>query len=294
MRHLRPESVEPSKPENLKPAQPAPRLRFSRRRYWLSLALGSFYAVIVLGIALLAGSFLYEFSRSYTLGQYQPDQITRLGLQGVMAQPSADVETPSSPAALTGSVNRAEPAQPPPQREISILLLGTDERADEVGPPRTDTIILLNVNLETRSAGLISLPRDLWVPIPGYDITTKINSAYALGERRGYPGGGAQLVKDTVGSFLGRPVEYYVQVNFVGFERLVDLIGGVDLYVPRTILDEHYPTPDYGYQTFYLEAGYQQLDGTTALKYVRTRNTDNDYMRSERQQQVIQAVMDKV
>jgi LCP family protein required for cell wall assembly len=115
-----------------------------------------------------------------------------------------------------------------------------------------------------------------------------------LGETHGYAGGGPQLAKDTVSSFIGQPVQYYARVNFQGFVELVDLIGGVDVVVQSTIYDTEYPTNDYGVETFYLEAGPQHLDGETALKYVRTRNVDDDYARAGRQQQVIRAVVDKV
>ncbi len=140
---------------------------------------------------------------------------------------------------------------------------------------------------------MLSLP-DLWLPIPGLGFSSKINTAYQLGETEGYPGGGPQLAKDTVSSFIGQPVQYFVRVNFQGFVELVDLIGGVDVVVPATIHDDQYPTEDYGYQTFHLDAGVQHLDGETALKYVRTRNIDDDYSRARRQQQVIRAVADKV
>ncbi|NJN83924.1 MAG: LCP family protein, partial [Caldilineaceae bacterium] len=129
---------------------------------------------------------------------------------------------------------------------------------------------------------------------PGYDFSYKINMAYVVGEERGYPGGGAQLAKDTVSSFIGQPVQYYVRVNFRGFVELVDLIDGVEVAVPLTIHDEQYPTADYGVETFHLDGGIQHLDGETALKYARTRNVDSDYGRARRQQQIIRAVADKV
>jgi LCP family protein required for cell wall assembly len=153
---------------------------------------------------------------------------------------------------------------------------------------------LFTLDPQNQTAGLLSLPRDLWIPIPGLGYSSKINTAFQLGESVGYPGGGRQLAKDTVSSFIGQPVQYYVRVNFDGFEELVDLIGGVDVVVPTTIHDEQYPTSDYGYQTFHLDAGTQHLDGETALKYVRTRNVDDDYSRARRQQQVLRSVADKV
>jgi len=138
------------------------------------------------------------------------------------------------------------------------------------------------------------MPRDLWVPIAGLNTPSKINTAYLQGELQGYPGGGPQLVKDTVSSFVGRPVDYFVRVNFDGFRQLIDLIGGVTVDVPYTIHDEEYPTADYGVETFHLEAGTHQLDGETALKYARTRHSDSDYGRARRQQDLIRAVVDQI
>ena len=182
----------------------------------------------------------------------------------------------------------------PESPAINVLLLGTDERPDESGPSRTDTMILLTLDPQHQTAGMLSLPRDLWVPIPGQSVTTKINTAYLLGEVNNYPGGGPQLAKDTVSSFIGRPVDYYLRVNFDGFREIIDLIGGIDVSVPMTIHDEEYPTQDYGVETFHLDAGLQHLDGTTALKYARTRHGSDDYSRSRRQQDIIRAVAEKV
>lgn len=179
-------------------------------------------------------------------------------------------------------------------RPINILLLGTDARPSDRGVARTDSIILLSINPETHAVGLISLPRDLWVPIPFKDYTTKINVAYIIGEDENYPGGGPQLAMDTVSSFIGRPIDYYARINFDGFVEIIDQLGGIDVAVPKTIHDEEFPTEDYGVETFHLAAGSQHLDGETALKYARTRNNDDDYARARRQQLVIQASIDRV
>jgi len=85
-----------------------------------------------------------------------------------------------------------------------------------------------------------------------------------------------------------------VRINFQGFVQTIDLIGGIDVMVQKTIHDEEYPTADYGVETFHLEAGQQHLDGETALKFARTRHGDDDYGRARRQQEVIRAVVDKV
>jgi polyisoprenyl-teichoic acid--peptidoglycan teichoic acid transferase len=260
------------------------------------IVLGLVYTVTILGIAILTGSFFYETARTYSLASRPLPNLEFESPTLVGVDPNnSESHSQSEPLQETKGELSAELLQQQiPQRRINILLLGTDERAGEGGPPRTDTIMLMTLDLENQTAGLLSLPRDMWVPIPGYDIATKINTTYAIGEMRRYPGGGAQLVKDTVSSFIGRPIEYYVQIDFSGFVRFIDLIGGINVYVPQTIHDEHYPTADYGVELFRIEAGNQYLDGETALKYVRTRQTDSDYMRAGRQQQVMQAVLDKV
>jgi len=267
----------------------------SAKKQLLAMLLATFYSVVILSLALVAGNLLYDWTRSNIVPplpqlSYSTQAANASQRPGVSSAGDSTDGSHGAPAQGTGS----KATVPMPERRVSILLLGTDERADDKEPPRTDTMLLLTLDLEHRTAGMISLPRDLWVPIPGYDITTKINTAYGIGEKRGYPGGGPQLAKDTVSSFVGRPVEYYIRVNFNGFVRFLDLIGGIDIYVPQTIHDDRYPTADYGFETFHLDAGQQHLDGETALKYVRTRNVDSDYGRAARQQQVIQTVMDKV
>ena len=251
------------------------------------------YAFLILGATMAGGYRVYQAARwavvnSYTLVSAAPILATsaRSG-QTTTAAVGSTVETISS--ATTSNNQPAAPALAP----INILLLGTDDRPDEQGPPRTDTIILLTLDPQTNTAGMLSLPRDLWVPIPGFDFNAKINTAYGLGETRA-DNGGAQLVMDTVSQLIGHPVDYYVRINFQGFVQTIDLIGGIDVMVQKTIHDEEYPTADYGVETFHLEAGQQHLDGATALKFARTRHGDDDYGRARRQQEVIRAVVDKV
>lgn len=278
------------------PKMPKPNPTVTPLKRLLAIVLGSFYTLLILSIAGLVGTLLYETARSYTTARFPLPDLSAIGSITIDSEgnlqeaPQMENEDRTAP----GSSVAVDLAKDLPQERINILLLGTDEREDEYGPAHTDTMMLVSLDLRHNSASLISLPRDLWVPIPGYDITTKINTAYVIGERRKYPGGGPQLAKDTVSSFIGRPVDYYVRVNFNGFVRFIDLIGGVDVFVERTIHDEQYPTPDYGVELFHLDAGQHHLDGETSLKYVRTRHGDSDYYRASRQQQVIQSVVDKV
>ncbi len=198
-------------------------------------------------------------------------------------------------AQVTGTPNPASLPQWTGVERVNILLLGIDERQTEQGPWRTDTMILVTIDPATRSAGMLSIPRDLWVPIPGYNIESKINTAHFIGDAQNYPGGGPALSMATVQYNLGLPVQYYLRLNFSAFEKLIDLIGGVDIYVEQTIDDPEYPDSGVGYEPLHIDAGWQRMDGRLALKYARTRHTElGDFDRAQRQQQVILAVRDKV
>jgi len=178
---------------------------------------------------------------------------------------------------------------------INILLLGLDAREAERGPWRTDTMILISIDPAARAAGLLSIPRDLWVSIPGYAVDGKINTAHFIGDVQGYPGGGPALARATVERTFDLPVPYYVRLNFSAFERFIDLIGGVDIYVEQPIDDPAYPDESYGFEPLHIDAGWQHMDGRLALKYARTRHSAmGDFDRIRRQQQVIQAVRDAI
>jgi LCP family protein required for cell wall assembly len=179
------------------------------------------------------------------------------------------------------------------KERVNILLLGVDQREGKHGPWRTDTMIVLTVDPKNLTAGMLSIPRDLWVPIPGYG-ENRINTAHYIGDWKGYPGGGTALAKKTVQYNLGIPIHYYVRINFKGFENVIDTIGGVDIYVEKEINDPKYPDDDYGYDPLYIPAGWQHMDGELALKYVRTRHGGSDFHRLRRQQQLIMAVREKV
>jgi LCP family protein required for cell wall assembly len=192
---------------------------------------------------------------------------------------------------LEGGVAGAQPLT----RRANVLLLGIDQRAGMSDPARTDTLLLLSLDPATHTAGLLSLNRDVWVPLPGLDRSGKINTAHFIGETEHYPGGGPALAMKAVQATLDVPVSYYVRLNFSAFEKLIDLVGGIDVLVAAPIDDPDYPDAGFGYEPFYIGAGWQHLDGATALKYARTRATPgSDLDRVKRQQQVIMAVRDKI
>jgi len=192
-------------------------------------------------------------------------------------------------------VVRGEGAWPIPGRgRLTILLMGVDRRPSEGrAPTRTDAITLLTVDPEAKAAAMLSIPRDLYVPLAGLDHVDRINTAYVYGEARGASGGGAQATEDTIAWNLGIPVDKYVVVDFAGFKQTIDALGGVDVDVPKRIVDDAYPTEDFGIELLVIEPGPTHMDGELALKYVRTRHPDSDFGRLQRQQQVMLAARDK-
>lgn len=169
---------------------------------------------------------------------------------------------------------------------VNVLLLGIDRRPGEAFVSRTDTIMVLSVDPETDSAVILSVPRDLYVRIPGYN-DDRINTALVLGAREGDYLDGAALAMQTVSYNLDIPIHHFILVDFNAFVRSIDLLGGVDVDVPYEINDPEYPDMNYGYDPLYIPAGRQHFDGATALKYARTRHGDTDFNRSYRQQQVL-------
>ena len=175
----------------------------------------------------------------------------------------------------------------------TIIVAGLDRRDDQSNEPvRTDSLILVSIDPATTSIGLLSIPRDLWVEIPGQEERDRINRAYFLGEVRA-TSGGARLLQQTVSWNLGMRVHNYVLVDFKVLVDFVDLLGGVEVSIDYTINDERYPDNNYGYDPFYLEPGRHTLDGEDALRFARTRHGNNDVLRAGRQQQVINGIRER-
>jgi LCP family protein required for cell wall assembly len=174
-----------------------------------------------------------------------------------------------------------------------IVLLGIDEEQD-AAVWRTDSIILAFVDRKNSRLSLLSVPRDLWVHIPGYQ-DNRINTVDALGERTGYEGGGPALFDKTMRFNLGIPVHHYVRVDFMGFIDIVDAIGGITVDVNKPVTD-HFPDPTSpsGWAWITLPAGPTHMDGSLALSYCRSRVTSDDFDRSYRQQQVLFALWNKM
>ncbi len=230
------------------------------RRRRRKVLLGALAALLVLAVAGVVGT--YAYGRSLNAGLKRTDAFAGLS-------PS---ERPGQ--AVVGALN--------------VLVLGSDSRdpgvTDPADPARSDTMMLLHVDADHRHAYLISIPRDTWVHIPpapdgSGDTMAKINAAYAWG--------GVPLAVRTVEDFTGVRVDHVVLVDFAGFQKVVDAMGGVDLTVDQTITSIFPP-----YRVY--KQGRQHLDGAEALDYVRQRYqyTDGDLTREKHQQQLLAALLD--
>ena len=172
---------------------------------------------------------------------------------------------------------------------INILLIGLDYRPQEKDS-RSDTMIVVHIDPAAKTAAMLSIPRDLYVQIPGHG-EDRINSAYQTGEDEpNTPGGGPGLAMSTVEHNFGIKIHYFAQVDFTGFEKVVDAMGGVTVDVQKPLVDNEYPLTNYGTTRIYIPAGLQHMDGHTALEYARSRHADSDLGRNSRQQQVLLAL----
>ncbi|MEO6458307.1 MAG: LCP family protein [Chloroflexia bacterium] len=173
---------------------------------------------------------------------------------------------------------------------VNILLIGLDLRSEDEDT-RADTQIVVHIDPVAKSAAMFSIPRDLWIPIPG-NGEGRINTAYQLGEddKINVPGGGPTLAMSTIQQNFGIEIHYFAQVDFTGFERVVDAMGGLTIDVPRPLVDNEYPLANQGVTRIYIPAGLQHMDGRTALQYARSRHADSDLGRNSRQQQVLLAL----
>ncbi|MFW5788091.1 MAG: LCP family protein [Halanaerobiales bacterium] len=164
--------------------------------------------------------------------------------------------------------------------KINILALGYDSSVN--GPPRADTIMIISLDLDNSEAGVLFVPRDTRVNIPGHGLD-RINASHAYG--------GVELTKKTLESFLNISIDYYVETDFTGFSKIIDAIGGVKVYIEKPL----YYEDEAGDLEIDLPDGRVELDGEEALEYVRYRGaTKGDIGRVERQQKFIRALVDKL
>lgn len=184
----------------------------------------------------------------------------------------------------------------------NVLLLGEGD-SDHDGVDLTDTLMVVSLDpTKTKSAVLLSLPRDLYALSTEKMGVGRINSLYRDYKNQLRRGGMkeedaakesmTQLAKE-IGTFLGVQIQGAIMLNFSGFEQAIDAIGGIDIVVPEDLVDPEYPGPNYTYETFSIAKGPQHLDGALSLKYARSRHSTSDFSRSGRQQQIILAASEK-
>ena len=220
-----------------------------RRRAWVAAVGWTLWSLAGLLVAVLAGGYIYLDD---TLEQAAPN-------------------TPEARAA------RAATRPVLPGEPVNVLLIGSDTRPQDGDPGRSDTLILVRMDSKRGFISMLSFPRDLYVQIPGVG-RDKINAAYQYG---------AAKTIDTVQELTGEDVNEYVIVDFAGFQRLVDQVGGVFLDVDRRYFNKNVGTAATNFADIDLQPGYQRLNGADALAYVRYRRTDSDYARIARQQQFL-------
>lgn len=259
-----------------------------RVRWILFLAV----ATAALGLAGLTGWYLVRIG-SATEDAYRSIFVTPAPRPSVGSAVPGTPRPTMAPTTLRLPTPTATPT-PFPEWEgrepILLLLIGIDstpERAGEGALPLADALVLVQIDPVAKRAVLLSIPRDLLVDIPGVGWD-RINAAYAMGETRGVTG--PVLTMRTVERNFGVVLDGFIVVDFQGFVRIVDLLGGVVVDVPAPIKDDRFPGPSFTYRRLYFAPGLQRLEGERALAYVRTRHDDNDLARGLRQQQVLRAL----
>ncbi len=180
------------------------------------------------------------------------------------------------------------------ESRFTLVVGGLDRRPEETGlAHRTDSLMILSIDPNSNSIGILSIPRDLLVSVPGYAKRQKINTVLPNGEGQRY-GFGPTLLQQTVQYNFGIPVHNYVLMDFQALIDIVDIIDGIEITIDYTLDDPKYPDMNYGYDPLFIPAGTHKLNGYDALRFARTRHGNNDMRRAERQQLVLYAIRDRI
>lgn len=214
----------------------------------------------------------------------------------LLPSPTAEVSLffPTIVAPTETSPETPAPLPPLGDKEtVNFLLIGSDRRSGVSF--RTDSMVIAILWPKEAQASLISIPRDLWVYIPTVGMQ-RINTAYEYGDLQGYEGGGAALLRDTIAYNLGIRIDHTAMVDFNGFRRIVDALGGIDVpvacpYTDWRLIDPSYdPYNENNWTLYTVSAGVIHMDGDLALWYARSRQKSNDFDRGRRQQEVLRAL----
>ena len=243
------------------------------------------FVVLAIASSVLAFGFVRNFTSSMTILNLPGAPI----LENIVG---SDGEEESGAAQSSAQSVAATPEPWDGSSRVTVLLMGLDYNDWRAGDtPHSDTLMLLTIDPVNKTAAMMSIPRDMWVNIPGFDYG-RINEAYFDGESYNLPGGGAELARQTVEQFIGVPVQYYAVLDFYAFIDLIDEVGGVELVPDQDVVVEKFG----GSEEQTLIAGEKYtLDGALALAYARERHTSGgDVDRARRQQQVIMAFRKRI
>ena len=261
----------------LEPHQPPPE---PKGRWWRAVIIGLILVAIGLGF--------------YIFWQGKTPEIVRAesGTSASAIEPSFHRIFKRLRSFITGE---SEGLAGTERDRINILILGMGGPGHD-GPYLTDTIIVTSIQPSTNRVAMLSIPRDMAAPIPGFGWY-KINHANAFGEEE-KPGRGGELAARVVEKALDEPMDYYVRIDFTAFEQLIDEVGGVDIQVDRSFVDQSFPAGPNAYRTVSFQKGAQHMDGVTALRFARSRHGNNgegsDFARARRQQKVLVALKDQL
>jgi len=237
---------------------PQPRSKFRR------LAFGFWVSLLVAILVVVGGLLVYK--TGFTFNQIQTGEVGELSLTENMATPTPDSD------------------------RINILLLGLRGEDDPNGGLLTDSVMVLSVKKSTGQVALISIPRDLFILMPGANYKEKINFAYALGFEKKGAAGALLFSKIAVSQVTGLYIDKAVSVDHAAFKEVIDILGGVDVYLDKPFSEKTQFAKE---MLIDLPAGQNHLDGTTALYFVRSRFETSDFDRARRQQLVLVAAKDK-
>ncbi|MEJ2209665.1 MAG: LCP family protein [Anaerolineae bacterium] len=275
---------------------------------WLRILIGVFLLIFVAG-GLYSGYLFYATVREIVARADLPSlpvvQLPSIRLpeaaadqeeEGLEPLPQMPEMTPVDGGVALSYEPPAAAPTPADDQRINILLLGIDRRNSKAWGYRTDTIIIVTVDPEYKTVGMMSIPRDLYLMIPGVG-EHRINEANVYGYQKSYPGDGPALLKRTIEHNFGISTDYYVMIDFDGFKQIIDKLGGIDVNVPRTLHDTMYPMPKPGdphaYGTVHFDPGWQHMNGERALQYARSRYSTTDFDRAARQQLILLAIREK-
>lgn len=184
--------------------------------------------------------------------------------------------------------DKSEPLHGENRDRVNILFLGLPGEGNDA-PNLTDTIILLSIRSSDNRLALLSLPRDLLVKVPKHGTLSKINALFEMGRKD------PSIINEKVAEITGQKIDYHIVLDVSGIEKIIDILGGLNVWVAEDIFDSQFPTPGHGTEYFTVKKGWRYFDGKTVQKYLRTRHSaDGDYARMRQQQAVVEALRKKI